>query len=178
MTLTRAWMKELMYSDCVQRRRVAGVLALLVHVRLHGVVQRGDLVPRRVLEQLQQALHARDAGPTGDVAISAAHVLGGPHGQEGVGALVAVADTCHHLLDDGGFLPVRPPGREDGEASEGGVGVGVEQNVDGVVGALGDHVAEEEDVVQLAVRERSKGYLHVSGQKRVQCREIDGSVFG
>lgn len=23
MTLTRAWMKELMYSDCVQRRRVA-----------------------------------------------------------------------------------------------------------------------------------------------------------
>lgn len=86
-----------------------------------------------------------------DAVISAAQVLGDPHGQEGVGALVAVADARHHLLDDGGFLPVRPPGREDGEASEGGVGVGVEQNVDGVVGALGDHVAEEEDVVQLAV---------------------------
>ena len=131
-----------------------------------------------MLDHLHHVTYPRDARPTRDRLVPAVQFVDNIHGHKIVGSLVAVSHARHDLFQDGRDLCIRRPCEDDGELHEGGVGLGIEKDVDGVGCTLGNDSAAEEDFIELAVRGGGLSDLQVAAKKTVEQRIIDGGVFG
>lgn len=144
------------------------VLALLVQTLLHGVEERRHLVLRLVLHQLHDTLHLDHVVPAGHSHTHHTHVGRDLRREERVRRLVAVANACDHLLENGGLLFITRHRCSDGELLEGLEGGVVQHEIHTARGALCDSVAVQEDVVELGVSGGRERDLGEGGGERVQ----------
>ena len=91
--------------------------------------------------------------------------------------LVAVANACDHLLENGGLLLITHPRCSHGELLEGLEGGVVQHEIHTARGALRDGVAVQEDVVELGVSGGRERDLGEGGGERVQQRVLQRSVY-